>query len=77
MTIATIGSRYQVVIPRQVRARLKLKPKSKVEVEARDDHVVIYPIGETRYRGIGRELADGTDAADYVRRLREEWSDRP
>lgn len=77
MTIATIGSRYQVVIPRQVRTRLKLKPKSKVHVEAQGDHVVIYPIGETRCRGIGRDLADGTDAADYVKRLREEWSDRP
>jgi hypothetical protein len=29
------------------------------------------------FRGIGTELADGTDAQDYVNQLRSEWDHRP
>jgi len=34
MTEATIGARYQVVIPKNERRRLRLKPGAKVEVQA-------------------------------------------
>ena len=77
MTEATVGSRYQVVIPKQERKRLKLRPGSKVEVQAEKDHLLIYPIGGQSWRGIGKDIADGVDATDYVKRLREEWRDRP
>ncbi len=73
MTSATVGKRYQVVIPKKERTRLHLKPNSRVSVEARDNCLVIYPVTEERLRGIGRDLADGTDATDYIRRLRKEW----
>lgn len=29
------------------------------------------------FRGLGAHLYDGTDAQDYVNRLRSEWDDRP
>lgn len=77
MTQATIGSRYQVVIPRRERERLGLKPHSKVEVQVRGDDIVMHPVGGSGWRGIGKDLADGKDAADYVRELRAEWGKRP
>ena len=73
MSTATIGTRYQVVIPKREREHLGLRPNSKVVVEVSDGAVVIRPLPEGGWRGIGRELADGTDAADYVKKLRAEW----
>ena len=77
MTTATVGSRYQVVIPRSVRERVGLEPHAKVHVEAGDRCIMIFPLADHGLRGIGRSLADGEDATDYVRRLRAEWNARP
>ena len=76
MTIATVGKRYQVVIPLKERKKLNLRPNSKVEVTIEDDKLVIYPISLESFRGIGRNLSDGSDATDYVKKLRREWEDR-
>ena len=76
MTEATIGARYQVVIPKNERRRLGLKPGSKVDVHAEKDRIVIYPVGSQNWRGIGKDIAVGADASDYVKRLREEWGER-
>ena len=77
MTSATVGQRYQVVIPKAERQRLGIRPLSKVNVEARDGCLVIHPVTVQGVRGLGRELADATDATDYVRQLRREWDPRP
>jgi len=76
MTIATIGKRYQVVIPLRERKKLNIKPNSKVEVIAENDKLVIYPILPASFRGIGRDLSDDIDATDYVKKLRREWEER-
>jgi AbrB family looped-hinge helix DNA binding protein len=76
MTIATVGKRYQVVIPLKEREKLNLKPNSKVEVTIEGDKLVIYPISLALFRGIGRDLSDGKDATDYVQKLRREWEGR-
>ena len=76
MTIATIGKRYQVVIPLKERKKLNIKPNSKVEVIADNDKLVIYPISPASFRGIGRGLSDEMDATDYVKKLRREWEER-
>ncbi len=76
MTEATIGARYQVVIPKNERRRLRLKPGAKVEVQAENDRIVIYPVATKSLRGIGKDIAGDEDASDYVKRLREEWGER-
>lgn len=76
MSIATIGTRFQVVIPKEERRRLNLKPRTQVRVEARDGHLVIYPVGGQPLRGLGRDLADGQDAGGYIEQLRREWGSR-
>lgn len=73
MSTATIGTRYQVVIPKRVREQIGLRPHTKVAVDVSDGAVVIRPLPEDGWRGAGRELADGTDATDYVKKLRAEW----
>ena len=76
MSTATVGSRYQVVIPREVRKQIPLRPHSKVNIEVRDYCLVVCPINVAGWRGIGKALANGKDATDYVRTLRSEWSRR-
>ncbi|MEW6441161.1 MAG: AbrB/MazE/SpoVT family DNA-binding domain-containing protein [bacterium] len=76
MSRATVGKRYQVVIPLKERAQLDIRPNTKVEVVAEEGRLVIYPLTPPRLKGIGREIADGTDATDYVSKLRKEWERR-
>lgn len=73
MSTATIGNRFQVVIPKREREQLGLRPHTKVVVEVADGVVIIRPLPEGGWRGIGRKLANGTDATDYVKKLRAEW----
>jgi AbrB family looped-hinge helix DNA binding protein len=75
MTTATIGSKYQVVIPSRERKLLGLKPHSKVLVEAMNDFIIVRPYRK-KLRGIGKALANGQDATDYVKKLRKEWESR-
>ena len=77
MTQATVGKRYQVVIPLKERKKLNIKPNTKVEVVAEGNRLIIYPISPAQLRGIGQEIADGVDATDYVSKLRREWEKRP
>lgn len=76
MSMATVGARYQVVIPSREREKIGLKAHTQVLVEVRQDYIIVQPVGGKRARGIGSELRDGTDATDYVRRLRTEWERR-
>ena len=76
MTTATIGARYQVVIPARERRKLGLRPHDKVLVEATKDAIVIRPVGAAALRGIGSALGKRTDAVQYVRELRSEWETR-
>jgi AbrB family looped-hinge helix DNA binding protein len=76
MTQATVGKRYQVVIPLKERKKLGIKPNTRVDVVADGDRLIIYPLLPSKLRGIGRKTADGTDATDYVSKLRKEWEQR-
>ncbi len=76
MTTATVGARYQIVIPRQERERIGLRPAEKVQVHAERGSLTIVPARGRGWRGIGRDMADGSDATNYVRRLRAEWEQR-
>jgi AbrB family looped-hinge helix DNA binding protein len=76
MATAIVGRRYQIVIPLRERRKVGLKAMEKVEVHAEGGRLTIVPSRQRTWPGIGRELADGTDATDYVKRLRAEWKRR-
>ena len=44
MTVVTISSRYQVVIPKDVRERLYLRPGQKVEAIPFKGHIQLIPL---------------------------------
>jgi AbrB family looped-hinge helix DNA binding protein len=61
MTTVTVSSKYQIVIPEDVRSRLKLQPGQKVVVVEKDGvvHVIpLRPIKDTR------GLASGTSTGN-------------
>ena len=76
MSLATVGARYQIVIPRAQRQKLGLRPHAKVDVVVEGDHLVIRPVSKRSWRGLGEALTCNEDATDYVRRLRSEWERR-
>ncbi len=77
MATATVGTRYQAVIPAAERAKVGLRPHDKVAIEAVGDGILIRRIDTSRLRGLGRELGHSENPVDYVRELREEWGTRP
>ena len=73
MSQATVGKRYQVVIPLKERQKLNIKPNTKVEFVIEGDRLIIYPLSPSHLRGIGKKTATGEDPTDYVSQLRSEW----
>ena len=77
MTVAKLGERYQIVVPKDVREALKLKPGDKLEVRVEDGKVVMIPqLSHTsRLFGKHRAIWQDTNAVAYVRSERESWRD--
>ena len=44
MSTVTISPKYQVVIPKEIRERLKLTPGQKVQTVAYDDRIELIPV---------------------------------
>jgi AbrB family looped-hinge helix DNA binding protein len=77
MSKTKVGERYQVVVPKEVREALNLKPGDYLEVKVVDGTVVMIPQASytSRLFGKHREVWQGEDAVAYVRRERESWRD--
>ena len=57
METVTISTKFQVVIPKSIRKRLKLKPGQKVQAIAYDERIEFIPVRPAReLRGILRGL---------------------
>lgn len=71
-----VGPKYQVVIPKELRKKLGIKPSDKVLVEEIEGVVIVIPKPKsfTNFlKGLGKEVWKGEDATDYVRRERKSW----
>lgn len=44
MAITTISSKYQIVIPKEIRERLKLKPGQKIGILMKGKQAVLVPV---------------------------------
>ncbi len=58
----TISSKYQVVIPKSVRERLKLQPKQKLMLIEKNNMLILVP--ETSLKSL-RGIAEGAKTDDY------------
>ena len=73
MATATVSSKGQITLPAAARRKLKIKPRSRVEVEVRENEIVIRPTKSLReLYGIFHEAAKGkTEDWETVRTLTE------
>jgi AbrB family looped-hinge helix DNA binding protein len=72
----TVSSKYQVVIPKEVREALDLHPDDQLLVGIEDDKVVMHPRPRSyakHLRGLHKEIWKGIDATEYVQKERESW----
>lgn len=81
MQLVTVGSRYQIVIPKEVRKKVKgIKPGAKVEVYLKDNKTVAIKAEEEswleRTRGMMTEAWKGIDTTKELEKMRDEWEER-
>ena len=75
-TMITVSSKYQIVIPREAREKSNLKTGDKLIIKANDEKIIIYPQPKSYAKyalGLGKEIWQDIDAAEYVRKEREIW----
>ncbi len=82
MQQATIGTKYQIVIPKEVRNKVKgLTPGTKVIVNSLDSQTVeikkVEPNWVERTRGIATEAWKNIDTTKFLEDLRNEWDRKP
>jgi len=71
-----VSSKYQIVIPREAREKLNLKAGDKLIIKANNEKIIIYPQPKNYAKyslGLGKEIWQGIDATEYVKRERETW----
>lgn len=75
---ATVGTKYQIVIPKEVRKRLKgIRPGAKVGISLVNGETATLKTEPQnwleRTRGIAKEAWKGIDTTKYLEDLRNEW----
>jgi len=71
-----ISSKYQIIIPREVRVKLNLKAGDKLIIKTNNGKIVIYPQPKSYAKytlGLGKEIWQDIDATEYVRKEKETW----
>lgn len=74
----TVGIKYQIVIPKEIRQKIKgLKPGIKVMVKLLDEETIAIKRIEKNWveatRGIAKGAWKGIDTTKYLENLRNEW----
>jgi len=72
MTEGTLSAKNQIVIPREARKALRLKPGDKVLVLVRSGGIVLLRKPKSYHAAI-RGLARGTYPKTYLQRERKSW----
>lgn len=76
----TVGTKYQIVIPKGVRRRIKgIRPGKKVGVAVSGEEVLIKPEPENwleRTKGMMTEAWKGIDTTKELAKMRDGWEDK-
>ncbi len=78
MLSVKISTKHQIAVPSEARRKLGLKAGDRLDVEVEGDVIHLrrhVPAGDRLY-GLGAHLADGTDPAERIRAMRDEWEAR-
>jgi AbrB family looped-hinge helix DNA binding protein len=72
MVEATLSTKNQIVIPREAREALGVKPGDKLTVVVRGDRVIVLQTPKS-YRAAIRGLGRGAYPKGYLRKERKSW----
>lgn len=72
MAEATLSSKNQIVIPREAREALQLKPGDKLLISVRGNKVLVLEKPKSYHAAI-RGLGRGLYPKDYLKKERESW----
>ena len=72
MSEATLSSKHQIVVPREARKALRLKPGDKILVVVREDRVIVLQKPRSHSRAI-RGLARRVYSPGYLAKERADW----
>ena len=81
MQMATIGSKNQIVLPKEVRDKIKgLRPGKKVMVYPIDENTAQLKVSDKNWAeaslGIAKDDWKGIDTTEYLNKLRDEWHEK-
>lgn len=81
MQQATIGAKYQIVIPKEVREKIKgIKPGVKVMVKQEDENTMTVRTSKRSWSddnyGAFKKYWKGIDPAKEIDKMRAEWEER-
>ena len=71
-----VSSKYQIVIPREVRKKINLKSGDRLIIKANNEKIIIYPQPKNYAKyslGLGKEIWQSIDATEYIKKERETW----
>jgi AbrB family looped-hinge helix DNA binding protein len=72
MAEATLSAKNQIVIPREARKALQLRPGDKILVVVRGDRVLVLQKPKS-YRTAIKGMASGLYPEDYLKKERADW----
>ncbi len=71
-----VSSKNQIVIPREAREKLRIRPGQNMLVLCREDRVVLIPKPKNFSKalsGLHKEIWENIDADDYLEEERNNW----
>ena len=76
MESSTLSSKYQIVVPKKLRAQLNIKPGQKMHISIQDPNTIIIRTNSALDQFVGSVKGVwGDDPVSYTRKMRDEWDD--
>lgn len=81
MQLVTVGAKYQIVIPKEVRKKIKgIRPGIKVGLYPADQETISIKVPEKNWveesYGFMKDTWKGIDPVKEVEKMRDEWEER-
>ena len=78
-TMVTLSSKSQIVIPKSARKKLAIGPGDQLILDVENESLILKPKPKRpakHLRGLYREIWQGTEATEYIRKERDRWEDK-
>lgn len=77
MNTTKVSSKYQIVIPKELRKKLNIKPGQRLAIELNKSNDVVIQTGTTPLEELGKKYGGrniwGKDPVATIRKMRDEW----